>query len=49
MTQELIKAWLRGGEEEIRLSKKSPGVQRADEIERDMDRRLEALRIGLVT
>src|SRR5258708_10790969 len=43
MTQELIKTWLASGEEEMRRSAKSPGVQRAADIERDMESRLEAL------
>jgi GMP synthase-like glutamine amidotransferase len=43
MTQPLIKAWLRSGEEEMKLSAKSPAVQRPADIERDMDSRLEAL------
>jgi len=43
MTQELIATWLRGGEEEMKLAAKSPGVQRAADIERDMGSRLEAL------
>ncbi len=43
MTQELIETWLGSGGEEMKLSGNSPGVQRADEIEHDMDRRLEAL------
>jgi GMP synthase-like glutamine amidotransferase len=43
MTQELIGTWLRTGEEEIKASAKSPGVQRAAHIERDMEGRLEAL------
>jgi GMP synthase-like glutamine amidotransferase len=43
MTQELIRTWLRSGEEEMKLGAKSPGVQRAADIERDMESRLEAL------
>jgi GMP synthase-like glutamine amidotransferase len=43
MTQELIKTWLTSGAEEMKQSAKSPGVQRAAEIERDMASRLEAL------
>src|SRR3954469_10520783 len=43
MTPELIRAWLGSGEEEMRLAAKSPGVQRAAEIERDMEARLDAL------
>jgi GMP synthase-like glutamine amidotransferase len=43
MTPELIRAWLGSGEEEMRLSAQSPGVQRAAEIERDVEARLDAL------
>ena len=43
MTQDLIEAWVRGGQDEIRQSAKSPGVQKPREMEKDMARRLEAL------
>ena len=43
MTPELIRTWLGSGEEEMRLAAKSPGVQRAAEIESDMEARLDAL------
>jgi GMP synthase-like glutamine amidotransferase len=43
MTQELIRTWLSSGAEEMKQGAKSPGVQRAAEIERDMESRLEAL------
>jgi GMP synthase-like glutamine amidotransferase len=43
MTEELIKAWLAGGEKEMRESADSPGVQKPQQIEKDLGRRLEAL------
>jgi GMP synthase-like glutamine amidotransferase len=43
MTEELIHAWLESGVEEMKESEKSPGVQKAQEIEKDISRRLEAL------
>jgi GMP synthase-like glutamine amidotransferase len=43
MTEDLIKAWVLGGEEEIRRSEKSPGVQKPQEIEKNLARQLEAL------
>lgn len=43
MTQEMIATWLKSGREELEKDAASPGVQRADEIERDAARRLEAL------
>ncbi len=43
MTQDLIEAWVRGGQDEIRQSAKSPGVQKPQDMEKDMARRLEAL------
>jgi GMP synthase-like glutamine amidotransferase len=43
MTPELIETWLGAGEEEMRLSAKSPGVQRDADIRRDMGARLDAL------
>jgi GMP synthase-like glutamine amidotransferase len=43
MTEELIRAWVLGGEKEIKESEKSPGVQKPQEIEKDLARNLEAL------
>ena len=43
MTPELIKAWLAGGEQEMRESEKSPGVQKPQQIEKDLERRVAAL------
>jgi GMP synthase-like glutamine amidotransferase len=43
MTPELIETWLGAGKEEIRLSAKSPAVQRDADIVRDMQARLDAL------
>jgi GMP synthase-like glutamine amidotransferase len=43
MTEELIRAWLLGGRAEIEESAKSPGVQKPQEIEKDLASRLEAL------
>jgi GMP synthase-like glutamine amidotransferase len=43
MTEELIKAWLAGSEQEMRESEKSPGVQKPPQIEKDLERRVEAL------
>jgi GMP synthase-like glutamine amidotransferase len=42
MTEELVRAWLLGGAEELKQSK-SPGVQKPQEIEKDLARHLEAL------
>ncbi len=43
MTQDLIEAWVRGGQDEIRESAKSPGVQKPQDMEKDLARRLDAL------
>jgi GMP synthase-like glutamine amidotransferase len=43
MTEELIRAWLRGGADEMKAASQSPAVQPAAEIERDMPARLERL------
>src|SRR4051812_24959076 len=43
MTAELIQAWLAGGEKEMRESADSPGVQKRQQIEKDLERRVEAL------
>jgi GMP synthase-like glutamine amidotransferase len=43
MTAELIQAWLAGGEKEMRESADSPGVQKRQQVEKDLERRLEAL------
>jgi GMP synthase-like glutamine amidotransferase len=43
MTEELIRAWVRGGADEIKASAASPAVQQPEEIERDMQARLERL------
>ncbi len=43
MTEDLIRAWLRGGADEIRRGAASAGVQSAPEIERRMAQRVEAL------
>lgn len=43
MTAELIRAWVRGGHEEMQASASSPGVQAREEIERDLEARLDRL------
>jgi hypothetical protein len=43
MTVELVRDWLRGGAREIDTARASPAVQRPEQIERDLERRLEAL------
>jgi GMP synthase-like glutamine amidotransferase len=43
MTAELIQAWLAGGEKEMRESADSPGVQKRQQVEKDLERRVEAL------
>jgi hypothetical protein len=45
MTEELVKSWVRGGAEEIRDSSGSPGVQKPEEIERDLKARLDGLQV----
>jgi GMP synthase-like glutamine amidotransferase len=43
MTEELVKAWLRGGADEIREADASPGVQKPEEIQSHLAARLDAL------
>jgi GMP synthase-like glutamine amidotransferase len=43
MTEELIRLWLRSGEEEIGAACASPGVQQKAEIERDLEARVARL------
>jgi GMP synthase-like glutamine amidotransferase len=43
MTEDLVRDWVRGGAREIEVSRDSPGVQKPDQIEREMARRLNAL------
>ncbi|HEY2335842.1 MAG TPA: type 1 glutamine amidotransferase [Burkholderiales bacterium] len=43
MTEELVRAWLAGGADEMREACASPGVQEAAEIGRDLTRRLDEL------
>jgi GMP synthase-like glutamine amidotransferase len=43
MTGALVRDWLRGGAREIDAARGSPGVQRPEQIERDLERRLDAL------
>lgn len=43
MTEELIRLWVRGGADEMRAASGSPAVQTVDEIERDLERRLQGL------
>ena len=38
-----MRDWLRGGAREIDASRQSPGVQPPEQIERDLERRLDAL------
>lgn len=45
MTAELVRSWLHGGADEMRAASASPAVQTADEIQRDLERRLEALHL----
>jgi GMP synthase-like glutamine amidotransferase len=40
MTEELVRTWLESGAEEIEGSRKSPAVQRPQDIERDLPGRL---------
>ena len=40
MTEELIRAWARGGADEIRAAAASPAVQKPEEMERDLEARL---------
>jgi GMP synthase-like glutamine amidotransferase len=43
MTEELVRAWLRGGAREIERSAASPGVQKPAQVEKDLAVRLERL------
>ena len=43
MTEALVRDWLRGGAREIDAARDSPGVQRPEQVERDLARRLDAL------
>jgi len=43
MTDELIRSWLESGAQEMKDSEKSPGVQKAHEVQRDLERRLDTL------
>jgi GMP synthase-like glutamine amidotransferase len=43
MTEDLVRDWLRGGAAEIDRSRDSPAVQRPEQIERELARRLDAL------
>ena len=43
MTGELIRAWARGGADEIASAAASPAVQQPEEMERDMEARLQRL------
>ena len=40
MTEDLVRAWLRGGADEMKAARESPAVQDAAEIERDLEARL---------
>ena len=43
MTGQLIESWLSGGADEMRASASSPGVQRAEEVRKDMGAKVTAL------
>ena len=43
MTAELIGEWLRGGAREIEESRASPGVQKPEQVRKDLEQRLAAL------
>ncbi len=43
MTEDLVRAWVREGADEIAASRDSPAVQSPHEIERDLERRVAAL------
>jgi hypothetical protein len=43
MTEELIRNWCRGGADEIRAAKASPGVQQPAKIEKNLAARVAAL------
>lgn len=44
MTSELVRSWCELGRDEIEASASSPGVQRPEEMQRDLERRVAALR-----
>ncbi len=43
MTEDMVASWLRGGAEEMREHAASPGVQKAEEVSRELGARLDAL------
>jgi GMP synthase-like glutamine amidotransferase len=43
MTEELIQVWARGGADEIKAAAASPAVQKPEEMERDLETRLQRL------
>jgi GMP synthase-like glutamine amidotransferase len=43
MTADMVRNWLASGAEEMRAAAASPAVQSAEEIQRDLERRLDAL------
>jgi len=43
MTEELIRVWARGGADEIKAAAASPAVQKPEEMERDLEPRLQRL------
>jgi GMP synthase-like glutamine amidotransferase len=43
MTEDLVRSWVKGGADEIRDCAGSPGVQQPEEIERDLQSRLDAM------
>src|SRR6195256_7061616 len=43
MTEELVRTWLRSGGDELRNSENSPAVQRPEQIEADLQKKLEQL------
>ena len=45
MTEEMVHAWCRDGRSEIERSAASPGVQRPEEIERNLAQRIERLHV----
>jgi GMP synthase-like glutamine amidotransferase len=45
MTGELVASWLKSGADEIRDASSSPGVQKPEEIERDLQGRLDAMHV----
>jgi len=45
MTEDLIRAWCRGGADEIRESAASPGVQAPAKMEKNLEARVAALHV----